>query len=52
MDTAMAQIHLDLAMQALRSCYRKKKATMDQLWEAAQVCRVANVMRPYMESLH
>jgi hypothetical protein len=26
-----------------------KKATMDELW-AAKVCRVANVMRPYLES--
>jgi hypothetical protein len=24
---------------------------MDELWEAAKICRVANVMRPYMESL-
>lgn len=47
-----SKVGLDVAMQALRSCYREKKATMDQLWEAAQVCRVANVMRPYMESLH
>ena len=38
-------------IQALRECFREKKATMDELWEAAKVCRVANVMRPYMESL-
>jgi hypothetical protein len=24
---------------------------MDELWESAQLCRVANVMRPYLESL-
>jgi predicted transcriptional regulator of viral defense system len=41
----------ELAIQALRECFREKKATMDELWEAAKVCRVANVMRPYMESL-
>jgi hypothetical protein len=28
-----------------------QKASMDELWAAAKVCRVANVMRPYMESL-
>ena len=26
------------------------KATMDELWAAARVCRMANVMRPYIES--
>jgi predicted transcriptional regulator of viral defense system len=41
----------DVALEALRECYRHKKASMDELWEAAKVCRVANVMRPYMESL-
>jgi hypothetical protein len=41
----------ELAIQALRECFREKKATMDELSEAAKVCRVANVMRPDMESL-
>ncbi len=44
-------VGIDVAIEALRDCWRKKKATMDQLWEAAKVCRMANVMRPYMESL-
>ena len=42
---------IDRALEALRECYRQKRATMSELWEAAKVCRVANVMRPYMESL-
>lgn len=45
------KIGTDVALEALRECYRGKKATMNELWEAAKVCRVANVMRPYMESL-
>lgn len=45
------KIGIDVALEALRECCRHKKASMDELWEAAQVCRVANVMRPYMESL-
>jgi predicted transcriptional regulator of viral defense system len=45
------KIGLDVALEALRDSLRKKKATMDQLWRAAEVCRVANVMRPYMESI-
>jgi predicted transcriptional regulator of viral defense system len=45
------KIGTDVALEALRECRRLKKASMDELWAAAKVCRVANVMRPYMESL-
>jgi predicted transcriptional regulator of viral defense system len=45
------KIGIDVAMEALKECHRLKKATMDELWAAAKVCRVTNVMRPYMESL-
>jgi predicted transcriptional regulator of viral defense system len=44
------KIGLDVALEALRETWRNRKATMDELWEAAKVCRVANVMRPYLES--
>lgn len=46
-----SKIGTELALRALRECFRERKATMDELWEAAKICRVANVMRPYMESL-
>jgi predicted transcriptional regulator of viral defense system len=45
------KIGIDVALEALRDCYRQKKATMEELWAAAKVCRVANVMKPYLESL-
>jgi len=45
------KIGLDVALEALRDCWRKKLATSDELWHYAQVCRVARVMRPYLESL-
>ena len=45
------RIGLDVALEALRECRRKRRATSDELWQAAKVCRVANVMRPYLESL-
>ncbi|MBV9483458.1 MAG: type IV toxin-antitoxin system AbiEi family antitoxin domain-containing protein [Acidobacteria bacterium] len=45
------KIGLDVALEALRDCYRRKKATMDELFMAARVCRVARVMQPYLESL-
>ena len=45
------KIGLDVAMEAMRDCWREKRATMDDLWAAAQLCRMENVMRPYLESL-
>jgi predicted transcriptional regulator of viral defense system len=45
------KIGLDVALEALRETWRSRKATMDELWEAAKVCRVANVMRPYLEAV-
>ena len=45
------QIGLDVALEALRDAWRHKKVTMDDLWRFAQVCRVTNVMRPYLESV-
>ena len=45
------KIGLDVALEALRDCWRQKKATMDDLHRAAVTRRMANVMRPYLESL-
>jgi predicted transcriptional regulator of viral defense system len=41
----------DIALEALRDAWHQKMASMDELWIAAEHCRMANVMRPYMESL-
>jgi predicted transcriptional regulator of viral defense system len=45
------KIGLDVALEALRDAWRRRLVTMDELWRYAAVCRVANVMRPYLESL-
>jgi len=45
------KIGLDVALEALRECQREKKCTSDDLWHFAKVCRVSNVMRPYMEAM-
>ena len=45
------KIGLDVALEALRECWRERRATMDELWHYAKICRMANVMRPYLESL-
>ncbi|ELR99687.1 type IV toxin-antitoxin system AbiEi family antitoxin domain-containing protein [Gloeocapsa sp. PCC 73106] len=41
----------DVALEALRECWRERRCTMDELWHYAKICRVSNVMRPYIESL-
>lgn len=45
------KIGLDVALEALREALAERRVTMDELWRCAIQCRVANVMRPYMESL-
>ena len=44
------KIGLDVALEALRESRSEKRATNDELWRYAKVCRVANIMRPYMEA--
>lgn len=46
-----SKIGIDVALAALQSYVRDRKGTADDLWRAAVHCRVANVMRPYLESV-
>lgn len=45
-----SKVGLDVALEALRDVLRQRKATSDELWRCAQVDRVSNVMRPYLEA--
>ena len=45
------KIGLDVALEALKDARAQGKASADDLWRYAKVCRVANVIRPYMEAL-
>ena len=45
------KIGLDVALEALQEAWRAKRVSMDELWHYATLCRVTNVVRPYMESL-
>ena len=45
------KVGLDVALEALREAWHGKRMTMDELWRYAQICRVANVIRPYIEAL-
>jgi hypothetical protein len=44
------KIGIDVAIEALRDTLRARKATVDDVHRYAKVCRVANVMQPYLES--
>lgn len=43
------KIGLDVALEALKDSWRTRKASAEDLWRHAQACRVANVMRPYLD---
>ena len=45
------KIGLDVAIEALRECMAERRATVDEIWQYAKVCRMTNVMRPYLEAL-
>jgi len=44
------KIRIDVAIEALRDSIRTRKTTIDEIHRYAKVCRVTNVMRPYLES--
>src|ERR1700691_2927042 len=45
------KIGLDVAIEALKDSLRQKKATINEIYRYANICRVSNVIRPYMEAL-
>ena len=45
------KIGLDVALEALRDCRKQGKCSNDDLYRFAKICRVWNVMRPYLEAM-
>lgn len=45
------KIGIDVAIEALKDYLRLRHANTDELWRYAAVCRVQNVMRPYVEAV-
>ena len=43
------RIGLDVAREALVDTLANRKATRDEIWRYAKRCRMARVMRPYLE---
>jgi predicted transcriptional regulator of viral defense system len=45
------KVGIDVAMEALRDAVRSRKATVNEISRAAEVCRIRTVMKPYLEAL-
>ena len=45
------KIGLEVALEALKDARAERMASADDLWRYAKVCRVAHVMRPYLEAI-
>lgn len=45
------KIGLDVAMEALKDSLCQKKTTINEIYRYSKICRVSNVIRPYMETL-
>lgn len=45
------KIGLDVALEALREGWDQKRFSINELYEYAKICRVHNVIRPYIEAL-
>ncbi len=45
------KVGLDVAIEALKKAWESKKVNMDQLNNAAKMCKVSKVIRPYLEAI-
>ena len=45
------KVGMDVAMEAIRDVWRSRKATMDELVKAAEICKVSKVMLPRLEAI-
>jgi hypothetical protein len=45
------KVGLDVAVEALKLCRQRKRTTGQEFQRFAKICRVANVMAPYLEAV-
>jgi predicted transcriptional regulator of viral defense system len=45
------KIGIDVAIEALRDYNHRHRGGADELWRYAEICRVARIMRPYLEAI-
>ena len=46
-----SKVGLEVALEALRDGWKARKFTMEELWRFAEINRMTQVMRPYIEAL-
>ncbi len=45
------QIGASVAVEALKDAWKKRRVKTDDIYHFARICRVLNVMRPYLEGI-
>ena len=45
------KVGIDVAIEALKECWRSRRCEIDELIYYAKICRVRNIMQPYMEAI-
>ena len=45
------KVGIDVAIEALKECWRFRRCTTDEFVHYARICRVQNIMQPYMEAI-
>jgi len=45
------KIGIDIAIEVLGERLRGRLTTVGDIWKYAKICRVSNVMRPYLEAI-
>ena len=46
-----SKVGINVAIEALKDAWHKRLVTTDELWKFAQINRMTNVMRPYLDSI-
>ena len=45
------KVGIDVAIEALKECWQSRRCTIDELFHYSRICRVRNIMQPYMEAI-
>ena len=45
------KVGIDVAIEALKECFRSRRCEIDELVYYARICRVRKIMQPYMEAI-
>jgi hypothetical protein len=45
------KVGIDVDIEALKECWRSRRCTINELFHYAGICRVRNIMQPYMEAV-